>query len=225
MNETKINLPTSENAIRKLEVGDVVYISGVLHTMRDMGHRRTIEMVKQSKKLPFNLKDGALWHCGPIARKVNNEWQIVSAGPTSSSRFTELGARLVKDLRVRITIGKGNMGPIMINALKDFGGTYLMATGGCAALYAQQIAKVEHVYWLDLGMPEAVWVLRVNQLGPLVVGIDSKGNSLTQIVLEEVRSRIDDICRDENIDPDRTYVWWPKEIPGTKELMDTVKKT
>jgi fumarate hydratase subunit beta len=181
-------------------------------------------MGKNGEKLPFNLKDGALWHCGPIARKVNDEWQIVSAGPTSSSRFNELGAILVKDLSVRVTIGKGTMGPVMINALKELGGVYLMATGGCAALYAQQVEKVENVHWLDLGMPEAVWVLQVNQLGPLVVGIDSKGNSLSQNVLKEVRSRIDSICKDENVDPNRTYVWWPKEIAGTKELMDTVKK-
>lgn len=225
MNETKINLPTSEDVMRKLQVGDIVYLSGTVHTMRDMGHRRTIEMVKRGEKIPFNLKDGALWHCGPIAKKVNNEWRIVSAGPTSSSRFTELGAELVKDLSVRITIGKGTMLQAMVNALKDVGGTYLVATGGCAALYAKQVTKVETVHWLDLGMPEAVWVLRVDQLGPLVVSIDSKGSSLTNIVLKDVRSRIDSICKDENIDPSRTYVWWPKEIAGTKELMDTLKKT
>ena len=222
MTETKIHLPASENDVRRLKVGDTVYVSGVVHTMRDMGHRRVIEMMQQGEKLPFNLIDGALWHCGPIARKVNDRWEIVAAGPTSSSRFTELGARLVKELHVRLTIGKGTMGTAMINALKDVGGVYLVATGGCAALYAKQVVSVEKVHWLELGMPEATWVLKVDQLGPLVVGIDSKGNTLAQIVLDKVRTRIKDIYREENIDSTRTYVWWPKKIAGSKELMESV---
>ena len=223
MTETYVSLPISENDARKLKVGDIVFVSGIVHTMRDMGHRRVVEMIKRGEKLPFNLKDGAIWHCGPIVKEINDKWQIVSAGPTSSSRFTELGARLVKELHVRLTIGKGTMGPPTINALRDVGGAYLVATGGCAALYAKQVVNVETVHWRELGMPEATWVLKVDQLGPLVVGIDSKGNSLTQMVLNQVRTRVDDIYREENIDPTRTYVWWPKKIAGSKELMESVK--
>lgn len=216
--ETKVRLPISESDARKLKVGDRVYVSGIVHTMRDMGHRRVVEMMQRGERLPFNLKDGAIWHCGPIVKKINDKWEIMSAGPTSSSRFTELGARLVKELHVRLTIGKGAMGLPMINALKDVGGVYLVATGGCAALYAKNVVNVENVHWLELGMPEATWVLKVYQLGPLIVGIDSEGNALAQMVLDKVRTRIEDIYKEENIDPTRTYVWWPKNIAGSKEL-------
>ena len=222
MAETTITLPVSEEDVRKLKVGDHVYVNGIVHTMRDMGHRRVVEMTKKGDKLPFNLKEGAIWHCGPIVKKMNQEWKIMSAGPTSSSRFTELGAKIVRDHNVRLTIGKGNMGTPMINALKDVGGVYLLATGGCAALYAKNIVKVDAVHWLDLGMPEATWVLDVNQLGPLIVGIDSEGNSLAQIVRTKLRSRIKDIYKDENIDPKRTYVWWPKKVAGTKEVIESL---
>jgi len=221
--ETRVQLPVSERDVRKLKVGDIVYVSGTVHTMRDMGHRRVIEMIKRGESPPFNLKNGALWHCGPIARKVNGKWEIVAAGPTSSSRFTELGARLVEELHVRLTIGKGTMGTAMINALKDVGGVYLVATGGCAALYAKKVVNVENVHWLDLGMPEATWVLRVDQLGPLIVGIDSEGNALAQIVLKDVRKRVEKIYEKENIDPKRTYVWWPKKIAGSKDLVESLK--
>ena len=35
------------------------------------------------------------------------------------------------------------------------------------------------VFWLDeVGMPDAVWVLRVRDYGPLVVTIDSTGRDL-----------------------------------------------
>jgi len=223
LTETEINLPASERDVRELKVGDIVYVSGIVHTMRDMGHRRVIEMLQRGERLPFNLRNGVIWHCGPITRKVNDKWEIVSAGPTSSSRFTELGAKLVEELNVRLTIGKGTMGAAMIKALRDVGGAYLIATGGCAALYAKEVVNVENVHWLELGMPEAVWILKVEKLGPLVVGIDSGGNALAKIVLNKVLIRIEDIYREENVDSTRTYVWWPKKIAGSKELMESVK--
>ncbi|MEM2440494.1 MAG: FumA C-terminus/TtdB family hydratase beta subunit [Candidatus Bathyarchaeia archaeon] len=216
--EKEIRLPASGEEVRKLKVSDIVYVSGIVHTMRDMGHRRAVEMIKRGEQLPFNLKEGAIWHCGPIARKVGDTWEIVSAGPTSSSRFTELGAELVRKQHVRLTIGKGIMGKSMVEALREIGGVYLVATGGCAALYAKQVEKVENVYWLDLGMPEATWVLRVNKLGPLVVGIDSHGNTLEHIVLEKVHNNVNAIYAKEKIDPSRSYVWWPKKIPGSSDL-------
>jgi fumarate hydratase subunit beta len=223
LTESIISIPVSEEDVRKLRVGDHVYVNGIVNTMRDMGHRRVVEMTKRGEELPFNIKEGAIWHCGPIVKKIGEEWKIMSAGPTSSSRFTELGAKIVRDHKVRLTIGKGNMGSPMVNALKDIGGVYLLATGGCAALYAKNIQKVEKVHWLDLGMPEATWVLKVNKLGPLIVGIDSEGNSLAQMVRNKVRTRVKDIYNEEKIDPARTYVWWPKKIAGTKEVIESLE--
>lgn len=225
MAEIRFQLPVSEKDVRKLNVGDIVYVSGIVHTMRDMGHRRAVNMLQKGEKLPFNLTNSAIWHCGPIARKVKDKWEIMAAGPTSSSRFNELGPELVRKLKVRLTIGKGTMGTAMINALKDVGGAYIVATGGCAVLYAKKIVNVENVHWLDLGMPEAIWVLKVDQLGPLVVSIDSKGNSLTQMTLKKIRTRIEDIFKEEKIDSTRSYVWWPKQTAGTKEAMETVKSS
>jgi fumarate hydratase subunit beta len=182
-------------------------------------------MMKRGEKPPFDLKEGTIWHCGPIVRKAQDKWEIVAAGPTSSSRFTELGAKLVEQLHVRVTIGKGTMGQPMIDALKHAGGIYLVATGGCAALYSKKVINVQNVHWLDLGIPEATWVLKVNQFGPLVVGIDSAGNSLEQQVLKNARIRIEEIFKEQNINPQRTYVWWPKKIAGTKELIESVFKS
>jgi fumarate hydratase subunit beta len=224
MMEKEIHLPTSEDEVRRLRVADIVYVSGVVHTMRDMAHRRAVEMLNRGEKLPFDLKNGAIWHCGPIASKVKGVWEIVAAGPTSSSRFTELGAEMIKRQQVRLTIGKGTMGTETINALRQVGGVYLAATGGCAAVYAKQVINVENVYWLDLGMPEAVWILKVDKLGPLVVSIDSHGNSLNQTLLKKVYSNVKNIYFNENIETSRTFVWWPKKIAGSKELIESVKK-
>ena len=213
--ETKVGVPIDEDGVRKLQMGDVVYLSGVVYTLRDMAYERAVELLGRGEELPFNLEDGAIWHCGPIMRKSNDKWKTVAAGPTSSSRFTELEAELVRRLHTRLAIGKGTMGEATADAFKDVGGAYLLATGGCAALHAMRVTNVENVYWLDLGMPEAVWVFRVKDLGPLVVGIDSNGKRLSDNVTKTVNENLKRIFQKYQLDPNRNYVWWPKRVVGT----------
>ena len=65
--------------------------------------------------------------------------------------------------------------------------------GGCAVLAASRVEEVESVEWLDLGMPEAIWVMRVKDFGPLIVSIDTKGNNLfenNKIIFNEKKERI-----------------------------------
>ena len=201
--EHHLHLPFSPEQALELNCGDTVYLSGVIHTMRDMGHRRAVEMLACGEALPFDLHDGIIWHCGPIVRKhippsaeaafVRDpapvassvpgspvRWEVLSAGPTTSSRFNELGPELMKRLHVRCTIGKGTMGAKAIPTIREIGGCFLNATGGCGALYASQIEEVIDVFWTDLGLPEAVWVLRVKELGPLIVGIDPQGQAFVR---------------------------------------------
>lgn len=213
--EIKVGVPIDEDGVRKLQMGDVVYLSGVVYTLRDMAYGRAVELLRRGEELPFNLEDGAIWHCGPIMRKSNDKWKTVAAGPTSSSRFTELEGELVRRLHTRLAIGKGTMGEATADAFKDVGGAYLVATGGCAALHAMRVTNVENVYWLDLGMPEAVWVFRVKDLGPLVVGIDSNGKRLCDGVTKTVNENLKRIFQKYQVDPNRNYVWWPKRVVGT----------
>ncbi len=218
--EVYLELPVSEPQVRELRVGDIVYVSGVLYTMRDMAHRRAIEALRRGEKLPFELRDRGIWHCGPIVRRVDDRWEALAAGPTSSSRFTELGAELVKRAGLRLIIGKGTMGEPAIEAFRKHGGAYLVATGGCAALYASKIAEVKGVYWLDLGIPEAVWVFKVEELGPLTVGIDSHGSSSYVDLMESVRDNIEKVFSKYGIQKDRSYVWWPKIIAGGARIYE-----
>jgi fumarate hydratase subunit beta len=89
----------------------------------------------------------------------------------------------LKSHEVRAIIGKGGMKGVT-SALKNLC-VYLAYTGGCAALAAELIREVKAVYWLELGMPEAVWVLRVKEFGPLIVGIDAKGRDIFAEVREK----------------------------------------
>ena len=75
------------------------------------------------------------------------------------------------------------MGERTEKALRKFGAVYTVYTGGAGALAADRVEKVEDVYWLDeLGMPEAVWIFKVKEFGPLVVAMDSHGESIYRSV-------------------------------------------
>jgi fumarate hydratase subunit beta len=187
----KLTTPVTEDEIRQLKIGDILYISGRIFTARDGAHKRAIGLANKGKKLPFDIEGLALWHCGPIVKSLGKEWKVVSAGCTTSSRMEMFEEALLKYFPIRIIIGKGGMGSKTTLAMKKFGAVYGSLTGGCAALAAQKVLKVEDVIWLDLGMPEALWILQVKDLGPMIVSIDSHGNNLHELLMIKVRKRVE----------------------------------
>ena len=184
--------PLSEEDVRKLNVGDVVYLSGVVVTMRDAGHRRAVELLARGEKLPVDLRGLALYHAGPVVRRVGEGWEVVVIGPTTSTRMEVYEYEVIEKTGVRMVIGKGGMGPRTAEACKRFGAVYTVYPGGAAALQASQVKRVLDVHWLDLGVPDAMWVLEVEDLGPLTVVIDSKGRNLYDEIYREARRRIDE---------------------------------
>ncbi len=212
--EFELHLPLQEDEIRRLRMGDIVYFTGLVHTLRDMGHRRAIQMIQDGHmdEIPFQtLKGGALWHCGPIVRRQEDgQWIVNSAGSTTSSRFSPLGAELIKQMNIRLTIGKGTMTGAAVDAMKMTGSVFLNTTGGCAALYAKKIQRVERVYWEDLGLPEACWVLYVERLGPMIVGIDSLGNSIFDTVRWTMKKNLQESYRKHNLK--ESYAYLPKRV-------------
>ena len=52
--------------------------------------------------------------------------------------------------------------------------------GGCAVLAATKVEKIEGSEWMDLGMPETLWINRVKEFGPLIISIDTKGKNLIE---------------------------------------------
>lgn len=187
----KLTTPVTEDEIRQLKIGDILYISGRIFTARDGAHKRAIGLAKEGKKLPFEVEGLALWHCGPIVKRIGKEWKVVSAGSTTSGRMEMFEEDLLRHFPIRIIIGKGGMGSKTTLAMKKFGVIYGSLTGGCAALAAQKVLKVEDVKWLDLGMPEALWILQVKDLGPIIVSIDSHGNNMHELLMIKVSKRVE----------------------------------
>jgi fumarate hydratase subunit beta len=186
MSTYHLRTPVSEDAVRKLRINDVVYLSGDMFTARDEAHHRALKYHREGKALPIDVKDKALYHCGPLVKEVDGQYTVVSAGPTTSMRMETLEYEFLEKFSVRIVIGKGGMGSRTTEAMKKFGAVYCAFTGGAGALAGKAIKGVKSVDWLDLGTPEALWTLEVEDFGPLTVAIDTHGHNLHADVAKQV---------------------------------------
>ena len=182
----RLNTPVSEETVRKLQVNDNVYLSGTIVTARDAAHRRALRFNNKGKQLPINLDGLAVFHCGPLMKQENKGWRVVAAGPTTSSRMEPFEDEFIKHFKIRMIVGKGGMGKKTVDAMKKYGAVYGAFTGGAAVLAAKAIKQVKSVEWSDLGMPEALWILEVEEFGPLTVAIDTHGNNLFETIQNKV---------------------------------------
>ncbi len=103
---------------------------------------------------------------------------------------------VIEKLGVKLVIGKGGMGPKTTEAMKKFKAAYAIFTGGAGVLAAQAIKRVVGVHWLDLGIAEAMWVLEVENFGPLTVIIDSYGNNYYEDLRKNVRSKVPELSKE-----------------------------
>jgi len=172
-----LTTPISEEKIRALKVGDEIAITGTLFTGRDAVHK----YLHEGGKLPssVNLKDGILYHCGPVVIKdEQGNWKCVAAGPTTSIREEPYQWQVIRDFGLRGVIGKGGMGDKTLQACKENGCVYLHAIGGAAQVLAQCIKRVRNVHMMEqFGAPEAIWEFEVENF-PAVITMDSHGGSL-----------------------------------------------
>ena len=160
----QLHTPLGEEVLA-LHAGNHVELSGIVYTARDEAHLRMKE-----KGIPFDPRGAVIYHCGPVIR----DNKVIAAGPTTSARMNELSGFLI-DKGVRGIIGKGGMGQTVREQLRNKG-VYFAFTGGCAALASSHMA-LRGVFFDDLGMAEAIWVIELDRL-PLVVGIDAHGNDI-----------------------------------------------
>jgi len=82
------------------------------------------------------------------------------------------------------------MGEKTVKACEKFGAVYCSFTGGAALIAKKGIERVKGVEWEDLGMAEAMWIFEVKRFGPVIVTIDSKGNSLHERLNRDVRNNV-----------------------------------
>lgn len=103
---------------------------------------------------------------------------------------------VIEKAGVKLVIGKGGMGSKTTEAMKKYKAAYAIFTGGAGVLAAQAIKRVIGVNWLDLGIAEAMWVLEVENFGPLTVIIDSYGNNYYEGLRKSVREKVPDLSKE-----------------------------
>ena len=193
MSKKILTTPIKDEDLAELRAGDVVYLTGHLVTCRDVAHRRLIE---QKRELPVDLKGGAIFHAGPIVRKLaEGNYEMVSIGPTTSMRMEKFEKDFIKQTGVKLIVGKGGMGPLTEAGCKEFKAVHAIFPGGCAVVAATQVEEIEQAEWLDLGMPETLWVNRVKEFGPLIISIDTQGNNLIEKNKAEFNSKKTEIVK------------------------------
>jgi fumarate hydratase subunit beta len=184
----RLDAPFNEEKIRALRVGDLVEINGVVYTGRDSVHKFLFD----GNEPPIDLSDGIIYHCGPVVVKEGDAWVVKAAGPTTSIREEPYQHEIIRKFHLRGVIGKGGMGPKTLEACRETGCVYFHAVGGAAQVLAARIVGVRGVHLMEFGSPEAIWELEVIDF-PVVVTMDSHGNSLHRDLSEASGARLRDI--------------------------------
>lgn len=186
----RLNLPLNDADVRSLKVGDPVLLNGIMVTGRDAVHKWMVDTFIKKTRQPQGddqevyeairplLQGSAIYHCGPVVGGLDTkQYTFVAAGPTTSIREEPYQGDVMRHFNIKGVIGKGGMGPKTLAACQEVPGVYLHAIGGAASLIAQTVKRVLGVYKYDFGVPEAMWVIEVEDF-PVVVTMDSHGNSL-----------------------------------------------
>jgi fumarate hydratase subunit beta len=127
-----------------------------------------------------------------VSGLATREYRFVAAGPTTSIREEPYQGDVMRHFKIQGVIGKGGMGAKTLAACKEAPGVYLHAIGGAASLIAQTVTRVLGVYKLEFGVPEALWVIEVQDF-PAVVTMDAHGGSLHANIAEQSKAVLDDL--------------------------------
>ena len=193
MGQHVLATPLSESDVRGLQLEDTVRIDGTIFGIRDATQIRIFD---EGVAPPVDLTGSVCLHTAPGVRKrPDGKFEKLSIGTTTSTRMDRFVPGLLNTYGVRALVGKGGLLQGSVDAMKDYGAVYLAIVGGTAALETNQIEEIVDVWWEDL-MPECLWKFRVRNFGPLIVAIDSHGNSLYRRIREEAAKRIESLNLD-----------------------------
>lgn len=190
MAEFHFKTPLTEADVRKVAVGDSVYLDGIVFGVRDANLMRVFD---QHVPPPVNWRGAALLHTAPNVKKIGpGKYEALCVGTTTSLRVDRFTEALLRDHGVRAILGKGGLSPASAELMAKYGACYLSVTGGAAAMQTLQIEAIEAVFWEDL-MPEGIFQFRVKDFGPWTVGIDAKGRNLQAEVQAAAKAKMGEL--------------------------------
>ncbi len=177
----RLTAPVDPEALKALKLGTVVYLDGPIYTGREGVYNKIIGE-RAAPPCDFARISNVNFHCSPAASVgPDGTFSVGAVTATASFRFAKWMAQWFEISGAKVIIGKGGMSEADYKALfVPAGALYLTTVGyGTGALLGRGIKKVRDVHWLDeLGIAQALWVLEVENFGPLLVESDLEGNSL-----------------------------------------------
>lgn len=198
MREVHLTTPVGDADLARLELGDVVYLTGVLYTAREGVYRKVVD---QGAELPASVRalTNVNFHCSPAATvRPDGTYAVEAVTATASFRFGKSMSRWFERSGAKVVVGKAGLTELAYREwFVPHGAVYLTTVGyGMGAAYGQCIRRVREVHWLrELGIAQALWVLEVDRLGPFLVEGDREGRSLFALANREINLRLDEVYR------------------------------
>src|SRR5467141_126082 len=198
MNEVRLTTPVSDDAIARLQLGDVVYLDGILYTAREGVYRKVVD---EGSGLPPGVAalTNVNFHCSPAASvRPDGTYAVEAVTATASFRFGKSMAAWFERSGAKVIVGKAGLTELAYREwFVPHGAVYLTTVGyGLGAMYGRCIKRVLDVHWLkELGIAQALWVLEVERIGPFLVEGDAAGRSLFALANREVNLRIDEVYK------------------------------
>jgi fumarate hydratase, class I len=184
---TRVDLDTlTREQVATWKPGQVLLLNGRMLTGRDAAHKRIQEMLARGDALPVDFTNRVIYYVGPVD-PVRDE-AVGPAGPTTSTRMDKFTRMMLEQTGLIAMVGKGERGPVAIEAIRDNRSAYLMAVGGAAYLVAKAIRSARVLAFEDLGM-EAIYEFEVTDM-PVTVAVDAEGTSVHETGPREWRARI-----------------------------------
>jgi len=185
MDLINLDTPLTDEDVRKVKAGDVVYFNGEVWTCRSLLQKKIID---EGFEMPFSTeKRNVLIHMGPIMVKKNEKWTPVSMSPTTSIRFEKWIPETIKRWGLKAIVGKGTVGEKSRAVMKEYNCFHACPIGVYPQKLVDSVIEVVEVHWIEkIGLIEAPWVLRVRDFGPFMVDVDSYGDSYFEKVEDAV---------------------------------------
>jgi fumarate hydratase class I len=184
---TRVDLDTlTREQVATWKPGQVLLLNGHMLTGRDAAHKRIQEMLARGDALPVDFTNRVIYYVGPVD-PVRDE-AVGPAGPTTSTRMDKFTRMMLEQTGLIAMVGKGERGPVAIEAIRDNRSAYLMAVGGAAYLVAKAIRSARVLAFEDLGM-EAIYEFEVTDM-PVTVAVDAEGTSVHETGPREWQARI-----------------------------------
>lgn len=187
----RLTLPLTHGEARALKVGDRVMLDGEIAATAGMPtHQRIVDALDGEQTLPFDVREGALFHLGSSCREEGGRWLVNYVNPTTSTRFDAFMPRIIRELGLTSAGGKGGMSADCVEAMREVGCVYFSMPGGASPLLSDGVVERIETGWDDLIEQFRLSRFRLNEFGPVTVAIDAHGRSMYQTLKDQAASRL-----------------------------------